>query len=66
MRPGYLGLVACVLLMGALAACGFHLRRSADLPPQMRVIYISGILGGNNTGLLRSLRRDLATGSTRW
>lgn len=63
MRAGYSGLMACALLMGALAACGFHLRRPADLPPQMRMIYISGNLGGNNTALLRSLRRDLATGN---
>lgn len=63
MRPGYAGLMVCALLMGTLAACGFHLRRPADLPPQMRVIYISGSLGGNNTALLRSLRRDLATGN---
>ena len=64
MRARYSGLMACALLVGALAACGFHLRRPADLPPQMRVIYISGSLGGNNTALMRSLRRDLATGNT--
>lgn len=64
MRFGYSSLMACTLLMGALTACGFHLRQSADLPPQMRVIYISGSLGGSNTALLRSLRRDLATGNT--
>lgn len=63
MRTGYPGLMACALLMGALAACGFHLRRPADLPPQMRVIYIIGSLGGNNAALMRSLRRDLATGN---
>ena len=63
MRPGYPGLVACALLTGVLAACGFHLRRAPTLPPQMRVIYISGSNSGNTTTLLRNLRRDLATGN---
>lgn len=50
-----------MLLLGALTACGFHLRRSPDLPPQMRAIYISGDSGI----LVRNLRRNLETGSSR-
>ena len=64
MRPGYPGLVACALLTGVLAACGFHLRRSPDLPPQMRMIYISGGAQASSVSLLRDLRRDLATENT--
>ena len=64
MKSGYPGLVACAVLLCTLSACGFHLRRPPDLPAQLQVIYISGNTGGNNTALLRSLRRDLAAGNT--
>ena len=67
-------LIACTLLMGALAACGFHLRRAPEFPQQMRAIYLSGgavtssaTSGGSEISsviLMRNLRRDLATDNT--
>ena len=60
MRSAYPGLMAGVLLVGALSACGFHLRQAPVLPAQMRAIYISGAEGD----LARYLRRDLATDNT--
>ena len=60
MRATHPGIAACLLLMGALTACGFHLRRSPELPPQMRAIYISGDSGV----LVRMLHRNLETGSS--
>lgn len=61
MKPRSLRIAACAALLGALSACGFHLRQPPDLPPQMRNIYISGAKGND---LVRYLRRDLATDST--
>lgn len=55
--PGFAALIAMTVL---LTACGFHLRRPPDLPAQMRAIYISG----GDAILVRSLRRDLETGSS--
>ncbi|MFI4967399.1 MAG: LPS assembly lipoprotein LptE [Gammaproteobacteria bacterium] len=55
-------LMAWVALLGLLSACGFHLRRAPDLPPQMRTIYVSGNKGSD---LVRYLRRNLATDSTK-
>lgn len=63
MRAAHAGLAACVLLMSTLAACGFRLRQSPDLPPQMRAIYIASE-SGNSAVLVRNLRRDLATGTS--
>lgn len=60
-------LVACGTLFSLLTACGFHLRHAAELPPEMRNIYISGgtaISGDASGNLLRYLRRDLATADT--
>lgn len=60
MRVGRPGMASLAVLALFLAACGFHLRRPQELPAQMRAIYISG---GDAT-LVRSLRRDLETGSS--
>lgn len=53
-------LVACLMTLGVLAGCGFHLRRAAELPPQLHALYISG----GSTSLLRNLRRNLASDRT--
>ena len=55
------GFAACVLLLGALTACGFQLRQPPNLPPEMRAIYISG----DSSILVRNLRHNLETGSSR-
>ena len=47
--------VLLVLSVFALTACGFHLRRSASLPPTMQRVHIAG-----NGDLQRSLSRTLA------
>jgi len=61
MRAPGPGLAGCVLLLGALTACGFQLRQPTNLPPQMHAIYISG----DSSTLVRNLRRNLETGSSR-
>ncbi|HEV2109785.1 MAG TPA: LPS assembly lipoprotein LptE [Gammaproteobacteria bacterium] len=62
MRVPNPGLAACVLLLGALTACGFQLRQPPNLPPQMRAIYISS--GNGSIALIRNLRRDLTAGNS--
>lgn len=57
-RPS--GYVACLVVFSLLAGCGFHLRRAAELPPQLHALYING----GSIDLVRSLRRNLASGST--
>jgi LPS-assembly lipoprotein len=56
------GVALLVLLPAALAACGLHLRTAPNLPPQMRVIYVSA--PGQNAELVRALRRNLASENT--
>ena len=51
-----------VLLPAVLGACGLHLRTTPNLPPQMRVIYVSA--PGQNAELVRALRRNLASENT--
>lgn len=55
------GLPALLLLM-ALGGCGFHVREAPKLPPAMRLVYISA--PGDNSGLVRELRRGLASDQT--
>lgn len=64
MRAAWPGLAACTFVVGLLSACGFQLRQAPDLPAQMRTIYISGGSGDSAT-LVRNLRRELTTGSSR-
>ena len=63
MKPGSLRIAACAALLGALSACGFHLRQPPNLPPQMRYIFISITKDGGGN-LMRDLRRNLATDNT--
>ena len=51
-----------MLLLAALAGCGFHTRQAPALPPAMRLVYISA--PGDNAGLVRELRRGLASDQT--
>ena len=51
-----------VLLATLSAACGFHLHQAPELPPQMRIIYVSST--GQNADLVRELRRNLASEDT--
>lgn len=53
-------LAACLAALSLLSACGFHLRRAAELPPQLHALYISG----GSTDLVRNLRRNLASDRT--
>lgn len=53
---------ATLLGLLVLAGCGFHIRQSPDLPPQMRRIYIAA--PGGSGDLLRELRRGLASDDT--
>lgn len=50
-----LGMTGCGLLM-ALTACGFHLRRGAQLPPGMQRIHLTVRSGGD---LQREIAREL-------
>ncbi|APZ43518.1 LPS assembly lipoprotein LptE [Acidihalobacter ferrooxydans] len=54
-----LRLIAACTLTLLLAACGFHLRGPAELPPQMARTYVSGV--GPGTTLARALRQALRT-----
>jgi LPS-assembly lipoprotein len=55
--------IAMVLVLALpLSACGFHLRRSLNLPTTMQRTYIADT--GGNTELVRVLRRNLTTQTT--
>lgn len=59
MNRGALPLLALLL---CLSGCGFHARQAPQLPPAMRLLYISA--PGDNAGLVRELRRGLASDQT--
>ena len=56
-----LALAACLTTLSLLAGCGFHLRRAAELPPQLHALYITG---AGSSNLMRDLRRNLASDTT--
>ena len=51
-----------LLIVTVIAGCGFHARQAPNLPPAMRLVYISA--PGDSTGLVRELRRGLASDQT--
>ena len=59
MRAVALG--ASLAALSLLAGCGFHLRRAAELPPQLHALYITG---PGSSNLMRNLRRNLASDTT--
>lgn len=59
-QPG-LYLLSCILYL-LLTSCGFHLRGSVQLPPQMDVVYIQG--GGDGL-MVQELRRALNASGAR-
>jgi LPS-assembly lipoprotein len=56
MRKSWLQVVTVSLLLPGLAACGFHLRRGAQLPPGMQRIHLSVNSSGD---LQRRIAREL-------
>lgn len=60
-RSAVLYFVSCVLFL-SLQSCGFHLRGSVQLPPEMERTYIQG---SGSASMMQELRRSLtASGAT--
>jgi LPS-assembly lipoprotein len=57
----YVGLVVVLFLL-ALSACGFHMRQTPQLSPEMKLLYISS--SEQAAGLVRELARALGSENT--